>query len=83
MPERSDSTPPSAGTPVCARRLGASIFVGDEHVRSRRYCALKATLDWAGDPGRDETRIGGPPAKMWTGGLGGRGRCNCMRRYWS
>ena len=42
MPERSDSTPPSAGTPVVPGAW-VSIFVGDEHPLLR----LKATLDWA------------------------------------
>ena len=67
MPERSDSTPPSAGTPVVPGAW-ASIFVGDEHPLLR----LKATLDWAAIQAEMSTHwraagknVDGRPGRPW------------------
>ena len=67
MPERSDSTPPSAGTPVVPG-VWVSIFVGDEHPLLR----LKATLDWAAIQAEMSTHwraagknVDGRPGRPW------------------
>ena len=67
MPERSDSTPPSAGTPVVPGAW-VSIFVGDEHPLLR----LKATLDWAAIQAEMSTHwraagknVDGRPGRPW------------------
>ena len=67
MSERSDSTPPSAGTPVVPGAW-VSIFVGDEHPLLR----LKATLDWAAIQAEMSTHwraagknVDGRPGRPW------------------